>query len=75
MLRHIDGELLSFLEQTVPPADIMAVSVFRAAAQKQAKEAPVLAYRDRYVNVMFFYNHHGFDLHNVRGCRSEDGDC
>ena len=41
MHRHLDSELCAFLEQTVPPAQLSFVSVFRIAVEKQSKQATV----------------------------------
>ena len=39
MLRHLDTELSNLLENTVPPVDLLAVSVFRMSLNKLAKQA------------------------------------
>ena len=37
MFKHMDLELVSLVETTVPPADLGKISVFRAAANKYHK--------------------------------------
>ena len=39
MLRHLDSDLMSMQERTVPPVDLSQVAAFNAALGKHAKQA------------------------------------
>lgn len=44
LAKHADSELLTLIQESVPPADIQKVSIFRSACRKHDKKARLFLY-------------------------------